>query len=80
LFLHDGHELVEVLEHQRDVFLELGGLCHLERRVELRQALVPFCLGDRFVGFKRRDLILDLFGWFREFLGLRIDRRQIEKS
>ena len=25
LFLHGGHELVEVLEHQRDVFLELNG-------------------------------------------------------
>src|SRR5215471_14154902 len=72
-FLHERHELVEVLQHQRDVFLELNGFYDLERRLELRQALFLFRLRDGFVGLERRDLILDQFGRLGELLGLRID-------
>src|SRR5215510_2096147 len=33
--LHERRELVEVFQDQRDIFLELNGLCGLERRLEL---------------------------------------------
>jgi hypothetical protein len=39
LLLHERRELIEVLSHQRDVFLELNGLRVLDRRLKLRQAL-----------------------------------------
>jgi hypothetical protein len=53
--------------------LELNGLCVFERRFELRQTLSLFRFRDRFVGIKRRDLLLDLFGWLGELFGLRVD-------
>src|SRR5262249_3706714 len=44
-----------------------------ERRFELRQALSLFRFRDGLVAFERGDLLLDLFGRFSEFLGLRVD-------
>src|SRR5262249_24881416 len=69
LLLHNGRELVEIFEHQRNVLLELNGLCVFERRFELRQALSLFRFRDGLVAFERGDLLLDLFGRFSEFLG-----------
>src|SRR5215468_12763533 len=71
--LHERRELVEVLQHQRDVVLELNGLCRLERRLELRQPFLLLRIADRLVGFERRDLLLDLLGRLAELLGLRVD-------
>src|SRR5207244_12951745 len=71
LFLHDGCEMVEVFQHQRDVFLELNRSCVFECRFKLRQALFLLRLGDGLIGLECYDLILDLFRWLGELLGLR---------
>src|SRR3974390_2612418 len=51
LLLHEIWEFIEVLQHQRDVFLELNRLCILERVLQLHQIIFLFRLRYRFVGF-----------------------------
>src|SRR5262245_29995990 len=80
LLLHQRRELVEVLLHQRDVFLELYRLCGLQRRREVRQLLFLFRLRDGFVGLEAVDLLLEPFGWLGELLGLRIDAEKDQRD
>jgi hypothetical protein len=39
LFLHEGWKFIELLQHQRDVFLEPNRLCILERVLQLHQII-----------------------------------------
>src|SRR3984893_15240956 len=73
LLLYDRCELIEILQHQRNVFLELNGLCFLERGLELRQALLLLHLRHRLVRLKRGDILFDLFRWLGELFALRVD-------
>ena len=57
--LHERRKLIKILHYQHYVFLELYGLCVLEGRLELRQVLFLFRLGNRFVDLERRDHLLD---------------------
>src|SRR5580704_6420028 len=46
-------KLIVVFYYQCDVFLELNGLCLLERSLKLRQVHFLLRLRDRFVGLNR---------------------------